>query len=281
MANSELFVSKDIQLAKLNGVSFKIGGKCEIPEMFKVEKELVYSVDKITKFHCGAFSEEVTGIKENVENEHAPSGRSLFADDLIWGANLGNNEQRGNWGNHYAPVIIADGGDRGTFETAVGVDYAWFGIYGQKRGQTFRLKTIVSDIQLAKEKKLIDEVTAKNFLDAINEYIINGSTDHEDKYLKEELEKIKSLVDQPSPDIDSKFNEEKRGREKEKEELEGYWKSISDLNISAVGIMKLFENMHPQTVEFLILDKLKKRATNENNITILEKINKCKKLSSK
>lgn len=50
------------------------------------------------------------------------------------------------WQNHYASVVMKDGDDQATFETAAGIEDTWIGIYGKDRGQSFKYKTQEANI---------------------------------------------------------------------------------------------------------------------------------------
>jgi hypothetical protein len=275
--DSEMFIHEKVTLPKFDLVDFRTADSADAPRgMKKVGYKLDMPPEKVAAIHCGAFSRQITGKAENVENETAQPGRSLFADNLSWG--IGPKQtQIGNWGNHYAPVIVQDDGDRGTFETAVHVDHVWFGIYGQKTGQTFRLKTVVADIKLAVTRKLLDHETANRFLVAIENYKKTGSTKTEDKYLQEELQKIASIVGQ-TPDIDRKFKEAEIKREVEKkereEEIAHYWKQFNTENEDT--ILRELGDMNPSTVEFSILLPLEDLAKEKQMPAILSKITQFK-----
>jgi hypothetical protein len=74
--------------------------------MKKVAYKLDMQPEEVAAIHCGAFSQRITSKAEDVENETAPPGRSLFADRLTWGVGP-EKSQRGNWGNHFAPGCVA------------------------------------------------------------------------------------------------------------------------------------------------------------------------------
>jgi len=255
--NSELFVADKVALPTLDLVTFEIVGADDAPRgMKKVAYKLAMQPEEVAAIHCGAFSQRITGKAEDVENETAPPGRSLFADELTWGIGP-EKSKRGNWGNHFAPVLVQDEGDRGTFETAVRVDHVWFGIYGQKTGQTFRLKTVIADIRLAHTRGLIDLETADRFLAAIDNYVKTGSTKAEDQYLQEELQKIASIVGQ-TPDIDRKFREAEMEKRQKEEEIAHYWKLFSTENVDA--ILRALSGENPSSVRFYILPAMEGRA---------------------
>ncbi|SJZ36330.1 hypothetical protein [Sediminibacterium ginsengisoli] len=282
LADSELYVRDGIQPRDLDVATFTPGAASEDHPygMKKVEKTLLMSTDDIQRIHCGDFARRATGIGENVENGTAPPGRSLYTE-LTWGISPDERTQRSNWGNHYAPVILADGGDRGTFETAVHVDHAWFGIYGQARGQTFRIKTVIADIKLAVSRKILDEETGIKLLTAVNEYISSGErTIEDDKYLQKELEAIAEMEGK-DPDIDEKFKAaaEKKRLEEEAEriEMERVWGLFRDEDANTVW--EAIKEINPSSLKYGLLHKIETKAKEENQTVMLVKIQRCKELN--
>jgi hypothetical protein len=199
--NSKMYVSDFSKLHQLNNdvVEFVQGpeGEGQLQGMQQVMPINTLSDKDIKDINCGEFARKSVNPQKpsSNENDNAPKGSNLYAGDLEWGMKEGRNkgEQRGMWGIHYAPVIMKDGSDRGTYETAVFVDHASFRIYGSKRGQTFRYKTVKSDIELAFQHDRIDEKTKKAFLAALNKFVKDGSTQTKDPLLTNELRTILAL----------------------------------------------------------------------------------------
>lgn len=143
----------DIDGVQLEGLTAEFENESELAAMF-----------------CGKFSRVVTGIEEKEENELAGPGRSLYVDKLydLEGA------YDGAWVNHFAPVVVADGTDRGTLETAVGIDFIWHGIYGKQRGQSFRYKTAVADVALQLSRKKLAPEQAQEVLDFLQRHAVDN-----------------------------------------------------------------------------------------------------------
>ncbi|MEB3362505.1 MAG: DUF4157 domain-containing protein [Synechococcaceae cyanobacterium] len=94
-----------------------------------------------TEAFCGKFARELTGALPAEPQSKADVGGVLYDDKTTPHAN-----QQG-WANHYAAVVKVDGGDHATFETAVGIQEVWVGIYGRERGKTFSYKTQEANIE--------------------------------------------------------------------------------------------------------------------------------------
>ncbi|HEY8037545.1 MAG TPA: DUF4157 domain-containing protein [Methylobacter sp.] len=235
-SNSELYVANDVALVELKETKFHTEASNVGPGNIMNKMTVGFSNAMATiarEKDCGQFSKALTGKKEDVENETAPPGRSLFVDNLFWDGKRG----RQNWGQHFAAVIVTDGDDRGTLETAFGVDHAWFGIYGKKKGQTFGLKTVIADITLARKTKIIDESTATAFLQAIENYIKTGSTEEKDQHLQKELDRLHRLST-AKPDIDEKFKAKALEEKEHSERVDKIWNAILDSNITVDAAYK-------------------------------------------
>lgn len=89
---------------------------------------------------CGQFARGLTGREQTEEQSTSEPGGVLYDADTSPGRETG-------WENHYASVVMRDGGDHATFETAVGIDHVWAGIYGTERGKTFKYKTQEANIE--------------------------------------------------------------------------------------------------------------------------------------
>lgn len=193
--NGKLYVAAGVTPKRLQHVDFnKLGEAIDVDGTPMSEVEAVLSnKEAMDMMQCGYFSKAVTGITETQENEHAQPGRSLYTMNVTHDA---VNVQAG-WDNHYAPVILADAGDRGTFETAVGLDYCWFGIYGTAKGQTFRYKTQVGNIQRALSKGWISQETHQTILTALERYKGGLLSEQAEQtgYIEAELNKLEALVE--------------------------------------------------------------------------------------
>lgn len=231
---SKMYATTEAEPAKLKEevVSFNMVDTSDYPKEYGM-KEVVpnkkMSPERIKEIHCGTFSREATGKMEEVENENAPKGRSLFVKDFQWSEPQGlkkENPSRGTWENHYAPVIVQDGSDRGTFETAVHIDHAYFGIYGSKKGQTFRLKTVLADIELSVKRGLLDPEIAKQLKTGIQNYIKNDPSGTDDEYLQKEIKKIDQLSNS-NPDIDKPFKEREEQDRERKKKTDEFWLMVS------------------------------------------------------
>ncbi len=229
---SKLFIAEGVDLPALQHVVFKKGedhlalGALNLQGIRAEFKEH----DEMAAMFCGKFSHLVTGVTENVENDKAPPGRSLYVNNLF----AIESGYKGAWINHFAPVILADGGDRGTLETAVFIDHIWFGIYGNVVGQSFRYKTIVADINLQLKRGIVSRELAATMLEHLENFSKNP--DVVDKTapadVLDEAKKIKSQLQQVV-DIGAKRpaatelpSETKRRTDAESLELQ---KSVADL----------------------------------------------------
>lgn len=90
---------------------------------------------------CGEFARGITGGPAPTEDtsETAEGG-------ILYDSNTTPGREEG-WENHYAAVVMVDAGDHATFETAVGINHVWAGIYGTARGQTFKYRTQIANIE--------------------------------------------------------------------------------------------------------------------------------------
>jgi len=91
---------------------------------------------------CGLFAR---GITNNINAENGPDRSSGDEGSVLKYGDTSPGMEDG-WKNHFASVVKKDGGDHATFETAVGIEETWVGIYGRQRGQTFKYKTQVANI---------------------------------------------------------------------------------------------------------------------------------------
>lgn len=90
---------------------------------------------------CGEFARGITGgPAPTEETSQSEEGGILYDNDTTPGRDEG-------WENHYAAVVMVDAGDHATFETAVGINHVWAGIYGTARGQTFKYRTQLANIE--------------------------------------------------------------------------------------------------------------------------------------
>jgi hypothetical protein len=170
--SSELYVDEDVKLPALQHVNLAPGGEglmVNEKRLIKVNAEFEEE-DEMAAMFCGKFSEMITGIGETEENETAGPGRSLYVKDLF----ALEGDYDGAWRNHFAPVLVADDTDRGTLETAVGIDLIWYGIYGKERGQSFRYKTIVADVMLQLSRSRIEPRQAEEILGYLKGYVAKG-----------------------------------------------------------------------------------------------------------
>jgi hypothetical protein len=93
--------------------------------------------------HCGAFARGITGDNGSTGGDD----RSIGAPGSVLKDSETSPGQEEGWENHFAAVVKRDGGDHATFETAVGIPHTWVGIYGVNKGQTFKYKTQVANIE--------------------------------------------------------------------------------------------------------------------------------------
>ncbi|HII01796.1 TPA: DUF4157 domain-containing protein [Methanosarcinaceae archaeon] len=189
--DGKLFVANGVNLPDLQHVELEVGGEEQIngSQMRKVTADFE-NEEAMNEMYCGKFSRSVTGIVEDRENENAPVGRSLYTENVT-----GPQISRG-WKNHYAPVIVADAGDRGTLETAVGIPYCWFGIYGSARGQTFRFKTQYANILRNITNGWVDEETGRRILTELDKYKNNTIENDESlhAYTLNEVLKLREMA---------------------------------------------------------------------------------------
>jgi hypothetical protein len=196
--DGKLYVADNIDLPALNHVQFAKGGNATIDHTPMTEVKAVFTnKPAMDEMFCGQFSRSVTGITETKENENesAPVGRSLYTRKVTHES----KEVKGGWDNHYAPVILADAGDRGTLETAVGLNYCWFGIYGSAKGQTFRFKTQYANIIRSMREGLVDKETGARILAELNQYKNDEIKRDEDlhAYTLAEVTKLRDLAAAP------------------------------------------------------------------------------------
>lgn len=89
---------------------------------------------------CGGFSKMVSAGDEGTQATVEAGGRMRMDVD---------EDIPGPWRNHYAAVIMTDGPDRVTLESAAGMDKWWFGMYGSRDlGQTFIVKTLLAKLDI-------------------------------------------------------------------------------------------------------------------------------------
>lgn len=93
-----------------------------------------------SKQFCGQFARGLTDSLPGKAQSTSEVGGVLYDKDTSPGRDDG-------WENHYAAVVIKDGGDHATFETAVGIEEVWVGIYGTQKGQSFIYKTQEANIE--------------------------------------------------------------------------------------------------------------------------------------
>jgi len=93
-----------------------------------------------SKQFCGKLARGLTGKEQTEEQSQSEPGGVLYDKNTSPGKETG-------WANHYAAVVLKDGGDHATFETAVGIEHVWVGMYGSNRGQTFKYKTQAANIE--------------------------------------------------------------------------------------------------------------------------------------
>ncbi|MCH2023174.1 MAG: DUF4157 domain-containing protein [Saprospiraceae bacterium] len=116
---------------ELNGITFKRFDA----DVSAYEKENGPGTEKF----CGQFASGLAGKNQKEDQSTAEPGEILYDEDT-------SPELEYGWENHYATVVIKDGGDHATFETAVGIEEMWAGIYGSEKGQTFKYKTQSANI---------------------------------------------------------------------------------------------------------------------------------------
>jgi len=229
---SKLFIAEGVALPHLQHVVLERGGgHLETGGLNLQAVNAVFAEhDELAAMYCGKFSQMVTGVLENVENDTAPVGRSLFVDNLF----AIESQYNDAWINHYAPVILQDGDDSGTLETAVYIDHIWFGIYGGVIDQSFRYKTIVADINLQLSRKMVSPDLAEFMLGHLEKF--SKTPDVVDKTapadVLDEAAKLKTQLKQvvdigvKNPSVTELPSENKRRMELETQALQ---KSIADL----------------------------------------------------
>ncbi|MDB9327873.1 DUF4157 domain-containing protein, partial [Nodularia spumigena CS-590/02] len=115
-----------------------------------------------TEHFCGELARGLTEVGQQVDQSTSDAGGVLYDSDTSPGRDDG-------WENHYASVVMRDGGDHASFETAVGIPEVWVGMYGKEKGQTFKYKTQEANIErlLSMEDIVLPGKTTmeKSFLD--------------------------------------------------------------------------------------------------------------------
>lgn len=278
--DSKMYANKNAKPAKLKEevVTFNMVDTTDYPKNFGMQEvvpDKKMSPEEIKKIHCGPFSQKATGRLEDVENENAPPGRSLFVKDFRWSDPQGlkeDNPSRGTWENHYAPVILQDGDDRGTFETAVHIDHAYFGIYGNKKGQTFRLKTVMADIELSVKRGLLSPEVADQLKQGIRNYINDDPKGTDDEYLKQEIQKIDELS-KSKPDIDEPAREREKQRLETEKQREAFWHLVETKSEEEIWSYITEQNNISSARSYLI--QFKDRATKEDKRELVKKIQGC------
>jgi len=204
--DGRLFALADTPLPDLQHVTLRNGGTVQVNGTDM--KEVIADFDNqeaMDEMFCGKFSESVTGIDETEENGDAPVGRSLYTG----GVTHDDESISAGWENHFAPVILQDGGDRGTLETAVGIPFCWFGIYGQAKGQTFRYKTQYANIIRSMFNEWIDQETGQRILTELVKYKDNEIEDEAlHAYTIKEVLKLKSIAEAGPVDLSDKESAE-------------------------------------------------------------------------
>ncbi len=274
---NELFVKAGTPLPAFQHVALQEGGdtlKVSGVTLVKVDAEYE-NEDELAKMYCGKFSEMVTGVKESEENETATSGRSLYVDSLY---DL-EGDYDGAWQNHFAPVVVADGSDRGTLETAVGIDYIWHGIYGKSRGQSFRYKTAVADVALQLSRQRVSPEQAREVLGYLALYVKDGIPDKEsitpqilDEVLKIETA-LKSLVEigfkEPKTTELGSAKEAREKREGE-ERKKRYLGIVDDISQGKPGWEDQVKQVHKYTMRALISEALTAKDLTEDQVLRLQ-----------
>jgi len=114
---------------------------------------------------CGGFSQMIMPGKKNLQED-------VIVGDLMNVDGLG--ELPGPWKNHYAAVIMQDGGDTATLEAAASLDKWWFGMYGSRKvGQTFMVKTLLEKLRIGVSR---NEDGAQACLDYLQAAIANDKS---------------------------------------------------------------------------------------------------------
>jgi hypothetical protein len=278
--HSKMYASKEAKPAKLKEevVTFNMVDTTDYPQeygMQEVVPDKKMSPEEIKTIHCGPFSRKATGRQEEVENENAPPGKSLFVKDFRWSDPKGlkeENPSRGTWENHFAPVIVQDDQDRGTFETAVHVDHAYFGIYGSKKGQTFRLKTVMADIELSVKRGLLARDVADKLKQGINNYIKNDPIGTDDEYLLQEITKIDE-ISKSNPDIDQPFREREERSRQFKQKENAFWQLVETGDTEAIWAH--IQEQGNLRVSLTFLDTFSQKAKREEKPAVDKKIQEC------
>lgn len=165
---SRLLLDPDYTPPKFQHMSWEKGATVRVANKDLVEYKANFdNQPAMNEMFCGKFSESITGIRETQQSEQASPGRSMYTELFPEG-----DTTIAAWKNHYAPVVIADaqGGDRATLETAVFVDYTWFGIYGTSVKQSFFYKTQIANMLLSIKKNLPDKQQYKEIESILERY---------------------------------------------------------------------------------------------------------------
>ncbi|WP_445627013.1 eCIS core domain-containing protein [Nostoc sp. DSM 114167] len=138
--------SKEAPMDLPGGLEWESGGNKEIDNITYTQ----YTAD-ISKYEnkkgkpgtehfCGELARGLTEVDQKVDQSTSDVGGVLYDSDTSPGRDDG-------WENHYASVVMRDGGDHASFETAVGIPEVWVGMYGKEKGQTFKYKTQEANIE--------------------------------------------------------------------------------------------------------------------------------------
>lgn len=166
--HSRLLLDPGYSPPKFQHMSWEPGATVRVANKDLVEYRANFdNQPAMNEMFCGKFSESITGILEDKQSEQASPGRSMYTKLFPEG-----DKTIAAWGNHYAPVVIADeqGGDRATLETAVLVDYTWFGIYGTSVRQSFFYKTQIANMLLSIKMGLPDKEKYKEIETILERY---------------------------------------------------------------------------------------------------------------
>lgn len=109
---------------------------------------------------CGGFSQMVSpsGAEGTQATVEAGDRMRTDLDESI----------PGPWRNHYAAVIMTDGPDRATLESAAGMDKWWFGVYGSRSlDQTFVMKTLLAKLDIGSSAGQGGAVEAGRYVRAV------------------------------------------------------------------------------------------------------------------
>jgi hypothetical protein len=108
---------------------------------------------------CGGFSKMIMGGADASQQGVRPGDRMKL---------LGLGDLPGPWQNHYAAVIMQDGGDTATLESAAALDKWWFGMYGGANvGQTFAAKTLLEKLRIGVRRGEAGAQEALDYAEAV------------------------------------------------------------------------------------------------------------------